>query len=120
MDLGQVAQRVTDLDRAEAFYSDLLGSAPTGRFEPPGLLFFQIGETRLLLDKGAPSSLIYLKVEDLEATLDRLRARGVAVVSEPHVIFRHQDDSLGPSGLDEWHAFIRDPDENLVGLIEQR
>ena len=40
MKLIQVAQRAVDLDRASAFYSRLLGSAPSGRFDPPGLLFF--------------------------------------------------------------------------------
>lgn len=118
--LTQVAQRAVDLDRAEEFYRELLGTEPIGRFEPPGLLFFQIGETRLLLEANAPSALIYLEVEDLTATVEGLRQRGVLIESEPHVIFRHQDNSLGPAGLDEWQAFIRDSEGNLVGLVEQR
>ena len=42
------------------------------------------------------------------------------VEGEPHVIFRHDDATLGPAGTDEWQAFVRDPDGNLVGLVEQR
>jgi methylmalonyl-CoA/ethylmalonyl-CoA epimerase len=118
--LTQVAQRAVDLDRAEEFYRELLGTEPTGRFEPPGLLFFQVGETRLLLEANAPSALVYLEVQDLTATVERLRQQGVVIESEPHVIFRHQNDSLGPAGLDEWQAFIRDSEGNLVGLVEQR
>lgn len=50
MILHQVAQHVDDLDRAVDFYSRLLGSPPTGVFDPPGLAFFRLGDTRLLLD----------------------------------------------------------------------
>jgi catechol 2,3-dioxygenase-like lactoylglutathione lyase family enzyme len=120
MDLVQVAQRATDLDRAVAFYSDLLGAPPSARFDPPGLVFFDLDGVRLLLDVGAPSALLYLRVDDLDATVTRLRAAGVPVESEPHVIFRHDDDTLGPAGTDEWHAFVRDPEGNLVGLVSHR
>jgi len=119
MGLVQVAQRATDLDRASAFYADLLGIAPTARFDPPGLLFFDLDGVRLLLDANAPSSLLYLRVDDVAATVERLRAQGVAIESEPHVIFSHEDDTLGPSGTDEWQAFVRDSEGNLVGLVAQ-
>jgi methylmalonyl-CoA/ethylmalonyl-CoA epimerase len=116
MRLVQVALRATDLDQASAFWSELLGTAPTGRFEPPGLLFFDLDGTRLLLDANAPSSMLYLEVTDLEATLDRLGERA-EVVTEPHPIFDHEDDALGPAGSTEWQAFIRDPEGNTVGLV---
>lgn len=119
MGLVQVAQHAEDLDRAAAFYSDLLGAPPTARFDAPGLLFFDLDGVRLLLDVGAPSALLYLRVDDVAATIERLRSRGVVVESEPHVIFRHEDDTLGPAGTDEWHAFVRDSEGNLVGLVSQ-
>jgi methylmalonyl-CoA/ethylmalonyl-CoA epimerase len=114
--LLQVAQRATDLDRAAAFYELLLGTPPTGRFEPAGLLFFRVGNTRLLLEEQAASALVYIQVDDLEATIARLREAGVIIESEPHVIFTHEDDGLGPAGMTEWQAFIRDSEGNLVGL----
>jgi methylmalonyl-CoA/ethylmalonyl-CoA epimerase len=117
--LVQVAQHADDLDRASAFYERLLGVPPTGRFDPPGLLFFDLGGTRLLLETGASTALLYLRVEGIHDRVERLRADGVAIVSEPHVIFSHADDSLGPSGTDEWQAFVRDSEGNLVGLVEQ-
>ncbi|HYI25227.1 MAG TPA: VOC family protein, partial [Thermomicrobiales bacterium] len=86
MHVFQVAQRATDLDRAAAFYTDLLGTPPSGRFDPPGLLFFQVGATRLLLEENAASALIYLRVDDLPVTVERLRASGVTIESEPHII----------------------------------
>jgi len=120
MRLVQVALRATDLDRAAAFWADVVGSAPTGRFEPPGLLFFDLDGTRLLLEANAPSSMLYLEVGDLRATLELVVHRWgerVEVVSEPHPIFTHEDDALGPGGTTEWQAFLRDPDGNLVGLV---
>jgi methylmalonyl-CoA/ethylmalonyl-CoA epimerase len=121
VELTQVAQRVENLERATAFYSRLLGTEPLAVFEPPGLVFFALGEgagrVRLLLERGAPSAMLYLHVADVHAAVDRLRAEGVEVDSEPHVIFSHPDDTLGPAGTDEWMAFIRDSEGNLVGLV---
>ena len=120
MTLIQVAQRATDLERAAAFYADLLGAEPLATYEPPGLVFFDLGGVRLLLDRGAPSALHYLAVDDIDATVARLRERGVEIDTEPHVIFSHEDDTLGPAGTDEWMAFVRDSEGNLVGLVKQR
>jgi methylmalonyl-CoA/ethylmalonyl-CoA epimerase len=116
MEILQVAQHADDLDRAAAFYEMLLGGPPAGRFEP-GLLFFNVGRSRLLLEQAAASALVYFAVDDVHATLDRLRANGVEIASEPQVIFSHADDSLGPAGNDEWMAFIRDSEGNTVGLV---
>ena len=120
MNLVQIAQHADDLERASAFYAELVGSPPTATYDPPGLVFFDLGGVRLLLDRGAPSALLYLRVDDIDETVVRLRGAGVAVESEPHVIFGHEDDTLGPAGTDEWQAFVRDPEGNLVGLVEQR
>jgi predicted enzyme related to lactoylglutathione lyase len=116
----QIAQHAEDLERAAAFYADLLGVAPAATFDPPGLVFFDLGGVRLLLEGAAPSALHYYRVADLDRTVDRLRTAGVPVESEPHVIFSHADDVLGPAGTDEWQAFVRDSEGNLVGLVEQR
>lgn len=116
MYIGQIAQHAEDLDRAAEFYTKLLGP-PVGRFDPPGLLFFKLGDTRLLLERGASSALIYLHVDDVHVTVEKLRADGVTIESEPHRIFQHTDDSLGPAGKDEWMAFFRDTEDNVVGLI---
>ena len=119
MDLIQIAQHATDFDRAATWYADLLGERELARFDPPGLLFFRLGAVRLLLDRAAPTALHYYGVADIHATVERLRAAGTTVESEPHVIFTHEDDTLGPTGTDEWQAFVRDTEGNLVGLISQ-
>ena len=116
MRLVQVALHADDLDRAAAFYAQLLGAEPTGRFDPPGLLFFDLEGTRLLLDRNAPSALLYLGVDDIHATVDKLRDV-VRIESEPHAIFTHEDDRLGPAGHEEWQAFVEDSEGNTVGLV---
>jgi len=120
MRLVQVAQRVEDLERASAFYADLLEVEPAATYDPPGLVFFDLVGVRLMLERNAPAAMLYLTVQDMDSTLDRLRSSGVVVDTEPHVIFSHTDDTLGPAGTDEWQAFIRDSEGNLVGLVEQR
>lgn len=116
--LAQVAQHAEDLDRAAAFYERLLGTPPLARFDPPGLLFFGLGDgTRLLLESAASSAMLYLAVDDVATRVEELRADAVVIESEPHIIFSHTDDTLGPAGSDEWMAFIRDSEGNLVGLV---
>jgi len=116
MRLAQIAQHADDLDRAADFYTVLLEAPPVARFDAPGLLFFDLDGTRLLLDRAAPSSLLYLRVDNVHETLERL-AGLVDVVTPPHVIFTHSDDTLGPAGHEEWQAFIRDSEGNTVGLV---
>jgi methylmalonyl-CoA/ethylmalonyl-CoA epimerase len=119
VELHQVAQHADDLARATAFYARVLGCGPTATFDPPGLVFFRIGDTRLLLDKAAPSALIYLRVDDVRATIERLRADGVTIATEPHLIFTDADGTFGPAGWEEWMAFIEDSESNLVGLASR-
>ena len=116
MRLVQIAQRAEDLDRAADFYTVLLETPPVARFDPPGLLFFDLDGVRLLLDRNAPTSLVYLWVDNVHRTLERM-AGMVDVVSPPHVIFTHEDDRLGPAGHQEWQAFIKDSEGNTVGLV---
>jgi methylmalonyl-CoA/ethylmalonyl-CoA epimerase len=117
MEILQVAQHAEDLDRAAAFYELLLGGPPAARFDPPGLVFFNVGISRLLLEQAAPSALVYFQVDNAASRVEELRASGVKVVGEPQVIFSHTDDTLGPAGTDEWMAFIEDSEGNTVGLV---
>jgi methylmalonyl-CoA/ethylmalonyl-CoA epimerase len=117
MEIIQIAQHADDLQRARAFYQRLLNAEPAGFFDPPGLLFFRPGAVRLLLEEAATSALIYLTVDDVRTTIQSLRADGVEIVAEPHLIFRHTDDRLGPAGMDEWMAFVKDSEGNTVGLV---
>ena len=120
MRLLQVAQRAVDLDRAVAFYGETLGLALIARFDPPGLAFFDLGSSRLLIEVGAPSALLYIEVDDLDARFESLVAAGVDVVAEPRLIHRDDDGRFGPAGGEEWMGFVRDSEENLLALMERR
>jgi len=120
MTLVQVAQKADDLDRATRFYTELLGRGPSATYDPPGLVFFDLDGVRLLLEARAPSAVLYLRVGDIEAEVARLEGLGVEITGRPHVIFRHDDDTLGPAGTEEWQAFLTDSEGNSVGLVEQR
>ncbi|HEY8294632.1 MAG TPA: VOC family protein [Micrococcaceae bacterium] len=119
MKLIQISQNASDLARATAFYTELLGTGPAAEFPEPGLVFFDLEGTRLLLESGEPGGLLYLEVPDVRGALPLLRARGVKILREPGIIFRHTDSTLGPAGTDEWMAFIEDSEGNTVGLVSQ-
>lgn len=116
MELVQIAQHADDLDRAADFYTVLLERPPIARFDPPGLLFFDLGGTRLLLDRGAPSALVYLRVDNVHETIERMGGLTEAV-GVPRAVFTHEDSRLGPIGTEEWQAFIRDSEGNTIGLV---
>lgn len=120
MGLVQVGQHAGDLGRATAFYTALLEQEPAAVYDPPGLVFFDLDGVRLLLDRALPSALVYLRVDDVAAAVARAVAAGATTNTEPHVIFGHDDDTLGPAGTDEWHAFVTDTEGNTVGLVELR
>lgn len=119
MELHQVAQHADDLDRAVAFYTSVLRCEVIARFDPPGLAFLRLGQVRLLLDGNAPSALIYLRVDDVRAAADKLQAAGVAIESAPHLIHTDAEGAFGPAGWQEWMAFIRDSEGNLIGLASR-
>ena len=114
--VAQIAIIVRDLERAKKFYGEQLGL----RFlfdAPPGLSFFQCGETRLMLapPEGPEThgiSIVYYQIEDIRAAHRALADQGVAFESEPHFIAK-----LGASDL--WLAICRDPDGNMVGLMNE-
>ena len=115
--VAQIAITVRDLERAKTFYRDLLGLR--WLFDaPPGMSFFQCGETRLMLapPQGPETSgvaIVYYQVDDIEAAHRALAGEGVAFESEPHFIAR-----LGERDL--WLAICRDPDGHMVGLMAER
>ena len=118
--LHQVGQRATDLDRAVAFYQDVLGLTFIAKFDPPGLAFFDLGNVRLLLENGAHSSVLYLNVEDIDAAYATLHRAGRGVRRRAHLVFRDDNGQFGAAGEEEWMAFFEDPDGNTLALLERR
>jgi catechol 2,3-dioxygenase-like lactoylglutathione lyase family enzyme len=115
--LGQVSLHVRDVARAERFYGKTLGLPHVFTFGD--LAFFDMDGTRLYLhrkDEGEwqPGSILYFRVDNIQAAWDELGRRGVERTDEPHRIFVHED------GLEEWMAFFADGEGNTLALIEQR
>lgn len=114
-EIGQIAVPVSDIDRAIAFYRDMLGM--TFLFKaPPGLAFFDCNGIRLLLDAAAETradvnpSIIYYKVPDIQAAFQALSSRGVPFNELPHLVAKMPDHDL-------WMAFFNDPDKNTLALM---
>ena len=118
--LRQVAQHVEDMDRAVAFYRDVVELDFITRFDPPGLAFFDLGSSRLLLEAGAPPALLYLGIDDVVSMTEQLPAAGVTIESEPHIIHVDEAGEFGPPGEAEEMSFFRDSEGNLVGLAGRR
>ncbi|MCP2364538.1 methylmalonyl-CoA/ethylmalonyl-CoA epimerase [Nonomuraea thailandensis] len=114
--LVQVAQHADDLDRATAFYRDVLGLRHIATYRPPGLAFFDLDGVRLLIEESAPPAVLYLVSDDLEADVARLRTHEVAIVEEPHLIFT-DDGTFGTPGKEIRMAAFRDSEGNLLCLM---
>lgn len=115
-EIGQIAVRVHDVDRAVAFYRDVLGMQFL--FQAPNMGFFACGGVRLMLavpekeEFDHPSSIIYYRVADIHETHDALRSRGVTFEHEPSVVHRTSEQEL-------WMTFFRDPDDNVLALMSE-
>ena len=117
--LQQIAQHADDLEIAVTFYRDVLGLRFVAMFDPPGLAFFDVDGTRLLLEKPAQPALLYFRVPDIQAGYEALKAHGVSFEGEPHMIFKDDAGQFGPAGEEEWMLFFRDPSNNLLALASR-
>lgn len=113
--IGQIALTVDELPTATAYYRDVLGMKFL--FDAPGMSFFDCGGIRLMLGiaEGSaehPDTIIYYRVEDVEAACEVLRTRGATVERKPRPVHKAEDHEL-------WLAFLRDPAGHLVGLMAE-
>ena len=114
--IGQISMRAKDIDRATSFYTDTLGIRHL--FRAGTLSFFDCGGVRLMLslpepDFDHPGSVLYFKVDDIDAVHATLVQRGVAIVREPHLIARMPDHEL-------WMSFFHDSEGNTLALMQER
>ena len=112
--IGQIAINVHDLERATAFYRDVLGI----RFlfsAPPQLAFFELGGISLMLSPAEnpefdhPSSLLYFDVDDIRAAYATLKERGVEFRDEPHRVHKDGEREL-------WLTAFHDTEGNTFVL----
>ena len=116
-----------DLERARAFYRDKLGLEPIE--ERGGGLRYLCGPTEfhLFSSSGTPSgksTQMAFEVEDLEATIADLRARGVSFERFDMPGFDVHGDTITvpnnyPSkGTGELGTFFYDSEGNLIGIAQ--
>lgn len=117
-EIGQIAIVVADVAKATAFYRDVLGL----KFlfsAGPNLVFLMAGGVRIMLTtpqghgEVGKNSILYFKVGDLTAIHAAIVGRGATNERSPQLTARMPDHEL-------WMAFVRDPDGNLVGLMEEK
>jgi len=117
--IHQIAVFARDLDEAISFYRDTLGATYLTKFDPPGLVFFDFGGTRVLLEKTGPKASVYFRVDDIHAAYQDLSEKGVKFIAEPHMIFRDDSGMFGTAGEEEWMAFFSDPSDNILALASR-
>ena len=116
--IGQIAVTVSDVAAALTFYREILG-LPFLFSAGPDLAFLDAGGVRLMLStpQGAGrlggNSILYFKVADIMTVHAALVTRGAASEREPQLAAKLPDHEL-------WTGFLRDPDGNLVGLMEEK
>ncbi len=110
--IGQIALPVSNLDRAVEFYQARLGMQHL--FSVPNLAFFDCAGVRLMLEPGQPpaGSIIYFKVDDIQAAYQTLLSRGVNFEDTPHLIATLETHDL-------WMVFFRDSEHNLLSLMSE-
>ena len=117
--IHQIAVFAKDLDEAITFYRDILGATYITRFDPPGLVFFDFGGTRLLLERTGPKASVYFRVDDIHSAYEELKAKGIKFIADPHLIFRDENGIFGSAGEEEWMAFFSDPSDNILALASR-
>jgi predicted enzyme related to lactoylglutathione lyase len=112
--IGQISVNVRDLERAVAFYRDVLGL--TLLFQVPRMAFFRCGDVTLMLalpdaaEFDHPASIIYYEVPDIRASYAALTARGASFRRSPEPVHRAADHDL-------WMAFLQDTEGNTLALM---
>lgn len=112
--IAQISRSVSDIAAAEHWYGKVLGLPHLYTFGK--YAFFDCGGTRLYLSAeqpAGPESILYLRVADIRAAYEELRARGVEFLGAPHLVHRHGD------GTEEWLAHFKDPEGRPLGVMAQ-
>ncbi|MGC2488264.1 MAG: VOC family protein [Candidatus Sulfotelmatobacter sp.] len=114
--IGQISIIVKDVERATAFYRDVLGLPLL--FTVPSMAFFDCGGVRLMLGTASspeydhPSSILYFRVADIQAGYQRLVQQGVDIVAPPRLIAPMPKHDL-------WMSAFKDGEGNFHQLMSE-
>ncbi|MFK7802704.1 MAG: VOC family protein [Anaerolineae bacterium] len=122
--IGQIAITVSSVEKTLPFYQDVLGLEFVFS-AGPDLAFLQSGDTRIMLSTpqggGAEigkNSVLYFSVDGIERTYKMMVGKSAA---DPIGIAEREPQMAADMGETQlWLAFLRDPDGNLVGLMEEK
>ena len=108
-----------DLERARAFYADVLGLDPPEQVQEDGLRY-KVGTTEFLVfaSSGGPSGThtqMAFRVDDVDAAAADLRARGL-VFEDIEGLDQVDGIATVPDGRGGW---FRDSEGNLLGIIQE-
>jgi len=110
---------VSNLERAQRFYTETLGLTPAMVTE--GGVMYRSGGTQFFVypsrHKASGHSQMSWVVGDIKAEVAALRAKGIEFV-EFDVPGVTTVDGISQSGPAVWTAYFRDPDGNLLGLTQ--
>ena len=90
----QIAAHARDIDEAINFYRDMLGAEFLGKFDSPGLAFFDFSGVRLLLETGAPKTTLYFEVDQIDQVVADVLGISLAQVN----------DELSYGSIREWDS----------------
>ncbi|MFO0384781.1 MAG: VOC family protein [Pirellula sp.] len=116
--IRQIAITVKNIDVSISFYHDILGLDLSFRANE-NLAFLDADGIRIMLTtpQGAGSiganSILYFLVTDIETAHKLFVERGATNERLPQLAAKMPDHEL-------WIGFLRDPDGNLVGLMEEK
>lgn len=120
--IGNVALNVSDLERSERFYVDVLGLEVLARIDTPAVREVMVGAStggsQLLLaqhadgravEPGGGMWKVYVATDDSEGLFQRAVAAGAEPVAEPRHLERFKVTI----------SFVRDPDGHLLEFGQQ-
>jgi methylmalonyl-CoA/ethylmalonyl-CoA epimerase len=114
--IGQISIIVKDVERATAFYRDVLGLPLL--FTVPSMAFFDCGGVRLMLGTASspeydhPSSIFYFRVADIQAGYRGLVEHSVEIVAPPRLIAPMPTHDL-------WMTAFKDSEGNIHQLMSE-
>lgn len=114
--IGQISVIVKDVERATAFYRDVLGLQLL--FTVPTMAFFDCGGVRLMLGTASspeldhPSSILYFRVADIQGGHRLLVEKGAEIIAPPRLIAPMPDHDL-------WMTAFKDTEGNIHQLMSE-
>ncbi|GEN84743.1 hypothetical protein SLU01_30550 [Sporosarcina luteola] len=114
--IGQIGVPAQDMERATAFYKDLLGLQLL--FNTETMAFFDCDGVRLLVslpekkEFAHASSVLYFHVNHIQQAYEEYMEKGIVFIDEPHRVAK-----VGQT--ETWMAFFKDTEGNVHALMSE-